>query len=665
LIAAFLILPCALLGAAFPLATALLQRRDPGHAAGVAYAVNTVGTIAGSLVAGFYAIPTWGAQATHVFTLCLAGAIGLAATWLAHARREVGVRNLSLACATLVAVVALACVAPKWEPGLMSLGVFRPVQALSAARAAESLPGKESVVRRVAKSERTLYYAEGINGSVLVGTRGNGRERWLRVGGKVDASVGRDMETQVMLGLIPAACADSGGRTLVIGLGAGFTLSAVLAAGAGPTEVVELEPRVVDASRFFHAAGQHPLDDPRVHLVLGDARTCLAHGDGEYGVIVSEPSNPWIAGVNNLFTVDFYRRVRSRLEPRGVFCQWVQLYELSPGTLASMLASFLEVFPEGQAYRMCRGADLLLVSTPKDCRFALERLRTPESRRLLERVGIRSPNGVAGYYVGPLSGLRDLAAGAHLNSDDLPVVEYWAPRDLVTVGRAVVLTNPLPRNKVPAADTPPEGPLFSAWSREDWFESRVGMLVDQGDMGGAAAAARAASSAGLTRLGRRLSEEVDAEMRREQATEQAMRARQLFDDGRDEQGMQALLQAAETDPNNGRLWLWIADRRRLAKDFAGAERDLARGRATGDAGIEVDAALIAGMLEVDRSQPMTAAKRFREVQRLSPLRADGYLYEACARAAGGDSTGARDAVRRGLERLPGEQRLSALLGTLE
>ena len=91
--------------------------------------------------------------------------------------------------------------------------------------------------------------------------------------------------------------------------------------------------------------GKDPLDDPRVTLHIEDARTLLAHGAGEYGVVISEPSNPWIAGVNNLFTVDFYRRARARLSEDGVFCQWLQLYELSPSTFRSLLASFLEVFP--------------------------------------------------------------------------------------------------------------------------------------------------------------------------------------------------------------------------------------------------------------------------------------------------------------------------------
>ena len=65
LIAGMLIVPCALLGAIFPVATRLLQREDGGHAAGSAYAVNTAGTIAGSLAAGFVMVPTWGVQGTQ------------------------------------------------------------------------------------------------------------------------------------------------------------------------------------------------------------------------------------------------------------------------------------------------------------------------------------------------------------------------------------------------------------------------------------------------------------------------------------------------------------------------------------------------------------------------------------------------------------------------
>mgnify|MGYP003351412871 CR=1 FL=1 len=82
--------------------------------------------------------------------------------------------------------------------------------------------------------------------------------------------------------------------------------------------LVELEPAVIAGSRFFHQASEDPLRDPRVTLHLEDARTLLAHGAGRYDVIISEPSNPWLSGVNNLFTEDYYRLVAARLNPGGV-----------------------------------------------------------------------------------------------------------------------------------------------------------------------------------------------------------------------------------------------------------------------------------------------------------------------------------------------------------
>src|SRR6185436_9744583 len=190
-------------------------------------------------------------------------------------------------------------------------------------------------------------------------------------------------------------------RTLVVGHGSGVTAAAALAAGAGPTDIVELEPAVVAGSRFFHEAGKDPLDDPRVTLHMEDARTLLAHGAGEYGVVISEPSNPWIAGVNNLFTVDFYQRARARLREDGVFCQWLQLYELSPETFATLLRSFLDVFPQGQVFCVWRNVDLLLVAAPPGRRLDLERLTTPSARRMLDRARIPEPAMLAAYWSAP------------------------------------------------------------------------------------------------------------------------------------------------------------------------------------------------------------------------------------------------------------------------
>src|SRR5438093_8135081 len=141
-----------------------------------------------------------------------------------------------------------------------------------------------------------------------------------------------------------------------------------------------------------------------------------------------------MAGVNNLFTVDFYRLVKKRLEPGGVFCQWLQLYELTPETFESLLASFLEVFPDGQAFAVWGASDVVLLAAPPQARLALERLRAPARRRMLARAGIADPAQIAGHYAGPFDSLRATAHGAPLNRDDRPIVEYRAPRDLILTG---------------------------------------------------------------------------------------------------------------------------------------------------------------------------------------------------------------------------------------
>ena len=473
LVVAFLLVPCALLGAAFPLGARLLQRADGGHATAIAYVINTVGTIAGSLLAGFFFVPTWGVNGTQIAALAVSLAVGLGSVALdGGAGAQTRARQARTAAAALIVTLGLTLLAPAWDPALMSAGVFRPSQAGNMAKRAQS--ANASAVWKATRSDHILYYRDGINASVMVvGSEDRRGWRELRVGGKVDASTA-DMDTQVILGLLPGALADPGARTMVVGLGSGFTLSAALAAGVGPTEVVELEPGVVEASHFFHEPGHDPLDDPRVTLVLDDARTRLAHGGGKYGAIISEPSNPWIAGVNNLFTVDFYRLVKAHLDPDGVFCQWLQLYELTPQTFATLAHSFVEVFPEGSLFALSGDADAILIAAPHGRRLALDRLRQPAVLAMLARAQLGAPEGLAANYAAPLSALAALADGAPFNTDDRPVVEYRAPRDVIEVMRSGVLA------ELALPQTMPDGGLFADWSVARWYEVRLHAFLANG-----------------------------------------------------------------------------------------------------------------------------------------------------------------------------------------
>jgi spermidine synthase len=497
------LVPCLLLGATFPLATRLLQRGAAGPTTGAAYAVNTLGTIAGSLAAGFALLPAIGVQGVVSLAAGLALLAGAGALLLPGTSppdpRPARVPGRALAVAGVLAAVAVgaALAVPRWDPLLMSLGTYRPFYSDNLVRSFRSSGGAGDPTRATVAGQRVLYYHDGINASVLVASDQGGSRTWMRVGGKVDASTG-DMLTQVLLGLIPAAFAEPGARTLIVGHGSGFTAAAALAAGVGETEIAELEPAVITGSRLFHREGGDPLDDPRVTLHLEDARTRLAHGEGRYGLVISEPSNPWIAGVNNLFTEEFYARVRRRLLPDGVFCQWIQLYELSPATFQSLLASFVRVFPDAHLFCIWSSADALLIAAPPGKPLSLERLRAPEVRPQLAHARLVQPEQVAAFYVGSGAEVHALAAGGERNTDDRPYVEYRAPRDMIEIGRGHGSRHPGITSRLGLPVVPAAGNPIEAWPRESVLLWRARQRLTSADPQAALAVIAELGAAGVS-----------------------------------------------------------------------------------------------------------------------------------------------------------------------
>lgn len=659
-----LVVPCALLGAVFPLAARLLQAGGSGAATGSAYALNTFGTIAGSLLSGFVLLPALGVEGVVRLAVALSLVSGLASLLLPGVARPRLAASAGLGALALAAALA-AVTAPRWDPVLMSLGTYRPFHARNVLASFRAAGGVGDPTREVAAAQRVLFYREGINASVLVATDLEGRRRWLRVGGKIDASTG-DMLTQVMLGLLPAAMCDSGARTLVVGHGSGFTAAAALAGGAGRTDIVELEPAVIAGSRLFHESGGDPLDDPRVTLHLEDARTLLAHGGGRYGLVISEPSNPWIAGVNNLFTVDFYRRVRARLAPDGVFCQWIQLYELSPATFHSLLGAFLEVFPDAHLFCLWRSFDVLLIAAPPGRELPLERLQTAGARRELAIARLTDAGQVASFYVGSGATLRALVRGAERNTDDRPIVEYRAPRDLIEVGRGLGSQHPLVLGELSRVVVPPAGGPLAGWPRELQLEWRARERLAGADDAAALAVYEELRAAGRLELAAHLAVERKQDLERAHLAALAAEARRATDAGDPAAARSALEEQVANGVSEWGVWLPLAQLRRQAGDVAGsgAAAEHALALPGGEPAARLEALLLAGMAAQAGHRTARAFECFRAAQALAPRDPRGYDYEARVRFAAHDVEGARAVVTRGLAAVPGDPALTQALQAL-
>ena len=119
---------------------------------------------------------------------------------------------------------------------------------------------------------------------------------------------------------------------------------------------------MVEASRYFDAYNYRILDDPRVNLIIGDGRNHLALTDRKYDVIISEPSNPFIAGVADLFTREYFQLCRDHLTDRGVAAAWMQAYLIDKASFSSIVRTFQSVFPEMMLWKTAKG-DCIMVGS--------------------------------------------------------------------------------------------------------------------------------------------------------------------------------------------------------------------------------------------------------------------------------------------------------------
>lgn len=421
-----------LMGGVFPLTARVvaLSLDRVGKDIGSAYALNTVGAIVGSFVSGFVVLPVLGLQRG----IYLAAAIGLGLAALLFAVAPGLSRQRRLAGAALaVGLAALGLLLPRWNLTVFSSGFFR----VSIAR--------EYINRKIHKKEwkypELIFYEDGIATTVSV-------DRWgkvlsLKNNGKVDASSEGDMPTQIGVGLLPLLLypGDHPPKVALIGYGSGVTAGAITQYPIASLELVELEPAILyRASRLFDPYNHRPLENPKVTARVGDGRNFLTQRTDQFDVIVSQPSNPWLTGVSNLFTREYFRDVKRRLAPGGIFCQWAQLYELAPWNIKTIYRTVREEFPYVYVFAAeDLSSDTILIASESPLTLdlgAVERaFAHPATRAEARRAGLESPHDVFAYLLLAPDEIESFTAGSPRNTDDNARIEFSAPRDLLGYAR--------------------------------------------------------------------------------------------------------------------------------------------------------------------------------------------------------------------------------------
>jgi spermidine synthase len=406
-------------GMTLPLFTHVLLRGGHGERAiGQIYSANTLGAIAGVLLAVHVLVPEAGMKLAVV--IGAAADIVLGAGLLRYSQAVL--RRAHAFAALIVGMLAATATARAGalDPHRLSSGVFR-----------------YGVVQRA--DSKVFFYRDGKTASVAVRRQGDSTVGII-TNGKPDASIQMDPDleptgdeyTMAVAAALPLLMKPEARTYANIGFGSGLTAETLLS-HSGPQQVdsIEIEPAMVAGARSFGPRVQRPFRDRRSNIVYEDAKSYFARYGKRYDVIISEPSNPWVNGVASLFTTEFYRDVKRYLAPGGLLVQWLQTYEFNDRLLGSVLAALAENFSDFEVYET-NGVDLIVVAVAEGRVPRPGPLPAGEAAFMdqLRRLGITRVEELAALAIGAKRDIMPLFAplAAPVNSDYRPYVQLEAPR---------------------------------------------------------------------------------------------------------------------------------------------------------------------------------------------------------------------------------------------
>jgi predicted membrane-bound spermidine synthase len=429
-------LPAAALGSVLPLRIRMLSEAPGlfGNRVGQLLTWNTLGAMAGSLMAAFLLMPHVGLRGSFtVLGFVLVGVAGITA--LLTGRRVVLVTCLGVG-------VFLSAVALEGGQGwqyILSSGIFR--------EKFESFSPKWAEDRR--KSVDLLFYEDAADATVSIEKGPSSfatNEITLRINGKADASSVGDMSTQVLLAQLPLMAKPDSKDVFCFGMGSGVTAGSTLGYPIERLVIADNCEPVLRAVKFFEPWNHGVMTNDRVRIYREDARTVLKLSPQKYDVIISEPSNPWTAGIGSVFSRDFYQLISKRLKPGGVMAQWFHIYEINDEVLHVVLRTFGSVFPNMEIWDM-DGGDIVLLGSDRPWHSGIEEYRRAFElagpQRDLAAIGLLTPQALLARQLASQRTAFAVPPPGRVQTDNLPILEYEAPAAFYShLGETVRTLNP-------------------------------------------------------------------------------------------------------------------------------------------------------------------------------------------------------------------------------
>lgn len=364
--------------------------------------------------------------------------------------------------------------------GLAYCALIKPSKILAYGLAAASLPLLAAAflpwnLVTLPPGFKLMEYREGAMSSVAVLEDENGG-RSLKVDNRFNMGGTNSHATERLKTHLPLLLHPNPRKALFIGLGTGITFGTVADYPSVSADGVELDPLVVAMLPNFAPYNNFPFGGTK-RIFTADARRYVRATGSAYDLILADFFHPDRDGAATLYTLEHFRGIKSRLEPGGIFCQWLPLYQLDMLSLRMIIRTFLQAFPHAQAYLGNFSADLpglALIGSeatrtyPSD--WFAKRVGDPGLKEMLAKEALTDGLKASAFYFASQRDLEAIAGDAPLNLDDLPRVMYTNPgfeglRGYTSYGRLESLLDLCQHD--PAALAGAEGDSASRKYRED------------------------------------------------------------------------------------------------------------------------------------------------------------------------------------------------------
>lgn len=419
-----LILPTIFMGMNLPVIVEIVSTSQKKIAVsiGKVFSINTFGTVLGALGSGLLLIPLFGIK--HTFEIGIAINLLMAGFLIASHHHFKLFQKIFFPSFGVIVFLLFLMVVPSWNTTLMVSGILRDYTFTPPASFAEF---KAQYLNR-----KILYYKEGSTANVgVVQLRDSTNTRILMINGKPDASNLGDMNTQVLLGQVPMMLHPDPKNVFVVGFGSGVTIGSVLTHNVENVTCAEISPEVIEAGNIFAKENGNCLLDARTHIVIEDALTVLKLSKRNYDVIISEPSNPWIAGIGNLFSQEYFERCKNKLTSDGLMVQWFHTYELSDNIMKLILHTFQTVFPYVQLWNPQQG-DIIMVGAKKPILLRADamqkKLELKRVKKDFAKINIQNLFTFLTCQAFSDEGFYSISGSPHVNSELHPLLEFEAPK---------------------------------------------------------------------------------------------------------------------------------------------------------------------------------------------------------------------------------------------